>query len=123
MKISFHEFFLGIVFEINIDLTFFFIILKVVASPEDGYVRTESEINKDEKLDFEWVSYDGFMPHYRKTYIQKMKDLWQSDLHPNARIGKMHALKKILPTNFQTNYYTSYSISRIFSQLCCNILM
>ena len=94
MKISFHEFFLGIVFEINIDLTFFFIILKVVASPEDGYVRTESEINKDEKLDFEWVSYDGFMPHYRKTYIQKMKDLWQSDLHPNARIGKMHALKK-----------------------------
>lgn len=123
MKISFHEFFLGIVFEIDIDFTFFFIILKVVASPEDGYVRTESEINKDEKLDFEWVSYDGFMPHYRKTYIQKMKDLWQSDLHPNARIGKTHALKNILPTNFQTNYYTSYSISRIFSQLCCNILM
>ena len=123
MKISFHEFFLGIVFEIDIDLTFFFIILKVVASPEDGYVRTESEINKDEKLDFEWVSYDGFMPHYRKTYIQKMKDLWQSDLHPNARIGKKHALKNILPTNFQTNYYTSYSISRIFSQLCRNILM
>jgi len=67
---------------------------EVVASPEDGYVRTESEINKDEKLDFEWVSYDGFMPHYRKTYIQKMKDLWQSDLHPNARIAKtMHHIR------------------------------
>ena len=98
MKISFHEFFLGIVFEINIDLTFFFIILKVVASPEDGYVRTESEINKDEKLDFEWVSYDGFMPHYRKTYIQKMKDLGQNDLHPNARIGKNQLISRPIIT-------------------------
>ena len=39
----------------------------MVASPESGKVRTEKEIGKDEILDFETISYDGNLPHWKKT--------------------------------------------------------
>lgn len=39
----------------------------MVASPEDGKVRTEAEIGKDETLDFEMISYDGNLPFWRKN--------------------------------------------------------
>ena len=35
---------------------------KVVASPEDGYVRTKDEIKPDEILDFQVISFDGNKP-------------------------------------------------------------
>jgi small subunit ribosomal protein S5 len=40
----------------------------VVASPEDGVVRTEEEIGKDEILDFEAVSFDGHYARIRAPF-------------------------------------------------------
>lgn len=37
----------------------------VVASPDNGPVRTKSEIGHDEILDFESIAFDGHMPLFK----------------------------------------------------------
>jgi len=40
---------------------------KVVASPSDGYVRTAAEIGHNEILDFEMISFEGYLPQWRES--------------------------------------------------------
>lgn len=67
----------------------------VVASPEDGVVRTEDEIGKDEILDFEMISFDGHLPRIRAPYQPPPKSLdWNRKRAPyrttrDARIRMM----------------------------------
>lgn len=67
----------------------------MVASPEDGVVRTEDEIGKDEILDFEMISFDGHLPRIRAPYQPPPKSLdWNRKRAPyrttrDARIRMM----------------------------------
>ena len=43
-----------------------------MASPEDGVVRTEEELEKDEPLDFESVCFDGNVPIWKPPKSAKL---------------------------------------------------
>lgn len=58
----------------------------VVASPEDGVVRNEEEIGKDEILDFEAVSFDGNYARIRQPF-QGLRTRWPIKIRREAHIA------------------------------------
>ena len=69
---------------------------KVVASPEDGYVRTKEEIRPDETLDFQVISFDGNKPLLKPkprpfferlpSWQQRLKKVKPQEHHFQSRI-------------------------------------
>lgn len=69
---------------------------KVVASPEDGYVRTKEEIRPDETLDFQVISFDGNKPLFKPkprpfyerlpSWQQRLKKVKPQEHHFQSRI-------------------------------------
>ena len=72
---------------------------KVVASPEDGYVRTKEEIKPDEILDFQVISFDGNKPilkpksrpfyEHLPSWQQRLKKIKPQEHHFQQRIDML----------------------------------
>ena len=70
---------------------------RVVASPEDGYVRTKEEILPNEILDFQIISFDGNVPnlsppkpaffHKLPSWTQRLKKVKPQEHHLQHRIN------------------------------------
>lgn len=63
---------------------------KVVASPENGYIRTKEEINPNESLDFELISYDGQIPYYKATPVPFWERLPSFQIHLKKKARQTH---------------------------------
>lgn len=72
---------------------------KVVASPEDGHVRTKEEIQPNEILDFKMIAYDGNLPLLKEkprpfyerlpSWAQRQKKVKPQEHHFQHRIDML----------------------------------